>query len=111
MENNLQKFTTIESEALGPSIGTSNKGRFSGYKFIELFAIFGNPTHDKPSGDDKCQISWEFVFNGDIFTIYDWATFDRLYTLAENEVWYVGGKTNATDFIEHVLQLLNNNRK
>ena len=110
MENKLQKFSAIESEALGPSIGTSLKGSFNGYKFIELYAALGNPTYDFANGDDKCQVTWEFVFNGEFFTIYDWKTYDRLYTLSENEVWNVGGKTNAADFIEHVLYLLNQNR-
>ncbi len=111
MENKLQKFSTIEADALGPSIGTSLKGSFSGYKFIELYAALGAPTHDEPSGDNKVHVGWDFVFNGEIFTIYDWKTYDRLYTLSDNEVWNVGGKTHAGEFIDHVLNLLNKNRE
>ena len=50
-------------------------------------------------------------FNGEVFTIYDWKTYDRLYTLSENEVWNVGGKAYAGDFIDYILNLLNQNRE
>jgi hypothetical protein len=106
MENNLEKL--VETEDL---VGTSLKGSFSGYKFVELYAALGAPTCDKPSGDDKVQIEWIFDFNGEVFTIYDWKTYDRLYTLSENEVWNVGGKAYAGDFIDYILNLLNQNRE
>lgn len=105
MENKLEKLLDLES-----STGTSLKGKFSGYTFIELYAALGAPTTDNVSSDEKVQVEWNFKYDGEIFTIYDWKTYDRLYTLSENEVWHVGGKTNASDFIEHVLYLLNQNR-
>lgn len=106
MENNLEKICDVDQ-----LVGTSLKGSFSGYKFIELYAVLGAPTYDKPSGDNKVQVEWDFKFNGEIFTIYDWKTYDRLYTLSENEVWCVGGKSHAGEFIDYVLNLLNQNRE
>ena len=107
MVSNLEKMTSD----FDVPVGTCLKGSFSGYKFIELYAALGAPTYDTASGDDKIQVEWVFDFNGEVFTIYDWKTYDRLYTLSENEVWNVGGKTNAGDFIDHVLHLLNKNRE
>jgi hypothetical protein len=115
MENKLIKLPDTER-----SVGTSLKGSFRGYKFIEIYAAFGAPSYDnydpesifnkELSEDKKVQVEWDFKFNGAIFTVYDWKTYDRLYTLSENEVWNVGGKTNASDFIDHIIYFLNQNR-
>jgi hypothetical protein len=97
-------------DTMEPAMGTSYKGRIVGYKFIELFAALGAPTMDEGSSTES-QIEWCIDFKGETFTIYDWNVGDRIRVLAENESWNVGGKTHAGEFIEHVIGLMEKNRK
>jgi hypothetical protein len=97
-------------DTMEPAMGTSYKGKIVGYSFIELFAALGAPTMDKEANTDSF-VEWCIDFKGDTFTIYDWNAGDRIWVLAENEVWNIGGKTHAGEFIEHVIGLMEKNRK
>lgn len=91
-------------EARWKTNGTSLKGYLKrGIKFTDLYRTFGEPTF-KPEyyGDGKIQYEWVFTMNGQIYTIYDWKTYDQDYTLTEYDHWHVGGKSYAADFIELV---------
>ena len=48
------------------------------------------------------QKEWVVDFDGEIYTIYDWKTYDERYTMEELTNWNVGGKTSALDFIEYI---------
>jgi len=87
-------------------IGTCLQGYLaSGIKFNDLHKAFGTPTYNQPSGDGKVQREWVFEYKGNIFTIYDWKTYDLNYTLNEYDRWHVGGKTSPDEFIAIVEKL------
>jgi hypothetical protein len=44
-------------------------------------------------------VEWVVKFKNDYFTIYDWKTYDREYTLNELTIFHVGSKIDAFDFI------------
>ena len=78
--------------------GTSLKG-YTKATYKQLVAALGEPTFSEASFDDKTQVEWVVKFKNDYFTIYDWKVFDREYTLNELQIFHVGGKIDAFDFI------------
>ena len=78
--------------------GTSLKG-YTKATYKQLVATLGEPTFSDASLDDKTQVEWVVKFRNNYFTIYDWKTFDREYTMNELTVFHVGGKVDALDFI------------
>lgn len=106
------RFKKIENreEANGLTGGSSLKGYLAtGIKFTDLYQAFGDATlKPEDSGDGKVQYEWVFKYKGDVFTIYDWKTYDEKYTLNEYDHWHVGGKTDASDFIALVEKLCQN---
>ncbi len=81
--------------------GSSLKG-YVNATYSQLVDLLGQPTFDEPSGDDKTQVEWVVGFGDDVFTIYDWKTYDRNYTENELVQFHVGGKTSAYDFIDYL---------
>ena len=79
--------------------GSSLKGYIS-ITYPQLVSILGEPTYPTESGDGKVQKEWVVEFEGNVFTIYDWKTFDEDYTMNELYEFHVGGETNANNFIE-----------
>ena len=48
------------------------------------------------------------IVDGDnVFTIYDWKTYDEHYTMNELTMWNVGGKGYAGEFIDKLESKLN----
>ena len=78
--------------------GTSLKG-YTHATYKRLVEVLGPPTFSDASLDDKTQVEWVVKFRNNYFTIYDWKTFDREYTMNELTVFHVGGKVDALDFI------------
>jgi hypothetical protein len=79
--------------------GTSYSGVIRA-SYRELVDALGLPTYNEPSGDNKTQVEWVIEYKGDIYTIYDWKTYDLLYTLEQLDVFHIGSKRKpATDFI------------
>jgi hypothetical protein len=92
----------VFTESNHPSInGTSLKG-YLNTTYSQLRALLGPSTFNKPSGDHKIQVEWVVEFQGQIFTIYDWKTYDREYTEQLLDMFHVGGKTSAEDFIKEM---------
>ena len=87
-----------------------HKGTVSGYKFIELFAVLDSPQKSRTREHEEIQVLWAFTWNGRIYTVHDWKTHDRLYTLAENETWMIDSNGNCEAFIKYLLNLLEANR-
>jgi len=81
--------------------GTSLKG-YTHTTYKQLVSVLGEPTFSTPSGDDKTQVEWVVKFGNSYFTIYDWKTYDREYTMNELQVFHVGGKTDALYFINEL---------
>ena len=78
--------------------GTSLKG-YTKVTYKRLVEVLGPPTFNEASADDKTQVEWVVKFRNNYFTIYDWKTFDREYTLNELQIFHVGGKIDAFNFI------------
>jgi len=81
--------------------GTFKIASLKRVSYDDIVRVFGVPSINIPSGDDKVQVEWVFYFDGDnVFTIYDWKTFDRDYTLQELTTWSIGGHKKDYDFLE-----------
>jgi hypothetical protein len=78
--------------------GTSLKG-YTHATYKQLVAALGEPTFSDASADDKTQVEWVVKFRNNYFTIYDWKTYDREYTMNELQIFHVGSKVDAFDFI------------
>lgn len=96
-----------KQEAITAVGGTHLKAYLGGYTYSQLVDALGEPTFPEPSGDDKIQKEWVFTYKGEVFTIYDWKTYDEEYTTTRLYSWNVGGKTPAYDFIEAIENKLN----
>jgi hypothetical protein len=88
--------------------GTSLKGYIKEYNYSQLVAVFGQPTFSEPSDDGKVQKEWVFDYQGDVFTIYDWKTYNNEFTTKYLDTWNIGGKVNANKFVDAVEALLLN---
>jgi len=86
--------------------GTYLVGYLEDVNFMDLVTGLGESTFDDPSGDDKVQVEWVCKFNGKLFTIYDWKTYDREFTEHSLTKFNVGGKgvsgLEVQEFIEFV---------
>jgi hypothetical protein len=89
--------------------GTSLKG-YTKATYKQLVAALGEPTFSEASADDKSQVEWVVKFKNDYFTIYDWKIYDREYTMNTLEIFHVGGKIDALDFINELENKLNENK-
>jgi hypothetical protein len=104
MKNILQKLSQEEDY----STGTSLKGYLHNTTYAQLIEAFGQPTYTpEDSGDGKVNFEWIFEFNGEIFTVYDWKTYNVQYTINELTTWNIGGKTSYVDFSNYIEEVLN----
>ena len=96
------KVIRNEKQAYSAINGTFRVGEISAdYMGLEL--ALGEPTFDTESPDGKVQVEWVVNFKGNIFTIYDWKTYDRDFTLCELNQFNIGSKARGyevTEFIE-----------
>lgn len=99
MKNKLKVYKTPEDV---PSFVSYKVGAIYNTSYHELLNILGEPTYNEPSEDDKVQREWVVNFNNEIFTIYDWKTYDLEYTLMELTEFNVGGSTSAFDLISEI---------
>jgi hypothetical protein len=84
--------------ASNQTCGTSLKG-YTKATYKRLVEVLGPPTFSEASLDDKTQVEWVVKFRNNYFTIYDWKTYDREYTMNELQIFHVGGKIDAFNFI------------
>jgi len=89
-----------QNDAINRIAGTSLKGYINEYTYSQLVAALGEPTFNTASDDGKVQKEWVFDYNGDVFTIYDWKTYSEEFTTQNLDTWNVGGKTNASGFLD-----------
>lgn len=74
--------------------------------YQQLVEVLGEPTYDKPSGDNKVQKEWVINYEGNNYTIYDWKTYDEEYTMNELDEWHIGGSGYAGDFVQELERML-----
>ena len=78
--------------------GTFKIGSLNGIYYRDLVEKLGEPTVIG-SGDDKVQYEWIMKFEDQIFTIYDWKTYDAEYTEYELDTWSIGGNDQSAEII------------
>ena len=78
--------------------------------YMDLITGLGVPTFDEPSGDNKVQVEWVCVFKGNVYTIYDWKTYDREFTEWDLQQFNIGSKSargyEVTEFVDAVRNLI-----
>jgi hypothetical protein len=77
-------------------------GTIENITYNGLVNILGYPTYNEPSGDNKTQVEWTIEFEGNLFHIYDWKTYNREFTLNSLETWNIGGNTEPSKLIEYI---------
>lgn len=100
------KVIRTQKTALEKSNMSSHKG-YVNATYSQLVAVLGEPTFTEPSGDGKTQKEWVVSYKGNVFTIYDWKTFDVNYTMNELDRFNVGGHVTAYDFIDELESKIN----
>lgn len=101
ISNKLRVFNDIN---VPETQGTYLVGRLN-LKYSELVNLLGYPTYQNPSGDNKVQKEWVVEFDDQIFTIYDWKTYDVNYTVNQLDTFNIGGTSDSTELIEYLLNL------
>lgn len=92
----------VFDEMDAPNINGTSLAGYVSATYDKLVGVLGKPTFDEPSGDGKVQVEWVVEFKGDVFTIYDWKTYDRDYTLNSLDRFNVGSKVSAVMFINYL---------
>jgi hypothetical protein len=93
----MKVFVTSEQmEAIRRLTGTYNIGRLDGFKYYNLIEILGQPTFSMTSDEGKVQKEWVIEYDDNIFTVYDWKTYDEEFTMSELTSWRIGGFGNSS---------------
>jgi len=78
-------------------------------KYRDLLGKLGAPTFEpEDSGDGKVMYEWVFYNDDEVFTIYDWKTYDEEYTKYEYTDWHVGGVGKPDKFVDWIYERLYN---
>ena len=85
--------------------GTYKIGSLKGLYFRDLVRKLENPTV-VGSGDDKVQYEWIMEFEGQVFTIYDWKTYDAEYTEQELTTWSIGGNEDSATIVNEFKEFI-----
>ena len=83
--------------------GTHKTNTLRGVTYYELFNTLGQPTYDNDSHSDKVQVEWVIEWQDEVYTIYDWKTYDREYTINELNTWSIGSKVPSDDFYHYLV--------
>ena len=87
-------------------VGTYKTNTLRGVTYYELFNTLGQPTYNEASEDSKCQLEWVIEWEDEVYTIYDWKTYDREYTINELNTWSIGSKVPSYAFEEALINLI-----
>lgn len=101
------KVIRNEAEALRKINGCSLKDYLGPVGYWDLKAVLGEPTFNEASGDGKVQKEWVVEHDGNVFTIYDWKTYDERYTVESLDRWNIGGTSYAGYFLEELTEMIN----
>tara|TARA_R110000822_G_C15036763_1_gene464843 strand:- start:46 stop:390 length:345 start_codon:yes stop_codon:yes gene_type:complete len=83
--------------------GTSKTNTLRGVTYYELFNTLGQPTYSDASADNKCQLEWVIEWQDEVYTIYDWKTYDREYTISELNTWSIGSIVPSDGFYHYLI--------
>ena len=101
------KVKVFNSENAPNTNGTGLAG-YLDTTYNKLVDVLGEPTFNSPSGDSKVQVEWVLKFEGNLFTIYDWKTYNRDYTENVLDRFNVGSKVNCSSLVIYLQKLINN---
>jgi len=99
------KLTVFNSNNVPDTFGTSLSG-YLNVTYNQLINVLGEPTYNHPSGDNKVQVEWVVEFEGNLFTIYDWKTYNREYTENVLDRFHIGSKRINSSNLETYLQTI-----
>lgn len=76
-------------------------GELNGFTYKQIKKALGKPTF-KPisSCDSKVQYEWVVLYDGKIFRVYDWKTYDKKYTKKSLTTWSIGGTSSCDWFLQ-----------
>ena len=77
-----------------------------GVKYVELISALGEPTLKYHEEGDKSTCTWVVTFGNRVYTIYDWKTYDREYTINELNTWSIGGVSSLVYFKDALMNLI-----
>jgi hypothetical protein len=86
--------------------GFSKIDTLTGVKYRALVKALGEPTLNYHDSGDKSTCEWIVRFGDRLFTIYDWKTYDREYTINELSTWSIGGLSSLVDFKDSLINLI-----
>ena len=89
--------------------GTPKTNTLRGVTYYELVHTLGQPTYNEASELDASQVKWVIEWQDEVYTIYDWKTYDREYTINELNTWSIGSKMPSHAFEEAIINLIYNN--
>ena len=95
-----------EKEMFELSNNTHRIGTLAHVTYDDLVRYLGEPTLPNPSEDNKIQVEWIFNLDGEGYTIYDYKSPSRDYTLQERSVWSLGGSRRSNEFYEWLEQTI-----
>lgn len=105
--DNVLEIIKDQEDARYITNGTHLQDYLNGVTYAQLVKTFGQPLYGpEDCGDGKVQFEWVFKHNGNVFTLYDWKTYDMEYTINELTRWNVGGKTNAMEFVKDLENMI-----
>ena len=80
-----------------PFVGGSRQGELDGLFYDDIESVFGEPTWEGLSGDEKVQVEWDIKFdNGVRSSIYDYKQYD--VDPYDIDFWSVGGNSPESAF-------------
>ena len=76
-------------------------GELNGFTYNQIKKALGKPTF-KPSdsGDGKVQYEWVVLYDGKVFRVYDWKTYDKKYTKKSLTTCSIGGTSSGYWFLQ-----------
>tara|TARA_Y100000385_G_scaffold112324_1_gene116523 strand:+ start:313 stop:657 length:345 start_codon:yes stop_codon:yes gene_type:complete len=86
--------------------GISHNNTLRGVTYYELFNTLGQPTYNEASELGTYQVEWVIEWEDEVYTIYDWKTYDREYTINELNTWSIRSKVPSYAFEEALNNLI-----
>ena len=92
------------NEAMDRISGTYLIGYLDNVTYNDLLHALGEPIFNEASGDDNVQFEWVVQCDYEYYTIYDWKTYDRDYSMSHLIQWNIGGKGRLPTRFKSVLK-------
>lgn len=97
----------MKFEKTNPNASGTSLSNYIDASYAELVELFGSPSYDETSSDDKVDVEWVLANEeGQVVTIYNWKDYDggtRART-ASSYRWHIGsrGGIESLELIEYI---------